>query len=213
MFNCIRKITVHPLFFFCLAWIVLTDSSVSLLCVMTSVFVHECGHIFVYRYANVVINEIHLQPFGVRITVRNEAFISPRTQFWCAFAGPCMNFVCVCICLLIGRFTVLPEWIMIFYLSNLFLGIFNLLPIIPLDGSRMLHVILSALLGEYMAQILCAWISLLVGIGVLVCGIYVVIDSGINISLCVLAGYILICLAVKIYYYLKKRISNVKPKT
>ncbi len=213
MFKCIRKVTVHPLFFFCLAWIIFTDSAAALFCVMMSVFLHECGHIFVYSRAHVVIEEIHLQPFGVRITAQNEMLIRPSTQLICALAGPMMNLLCVAVFSLISKFIVMPEWTLMFYLSSLFLGLFNLLPIMPLDGSRILSIILSVIFSEYVSQIICAWVSLLVGLCALVAGICVLIDSGLNVSLCVLAGYILICLAVKIYNLLKKRISNVKSKS
>ncbi len=213
MFKCIRKVTVHPLFFFCLAWIILTDSAVALFCVMSSVFLHECGHIFVYSRSHVVIDEIHLQPFGIRITAQNEMCIRPRTQLICALAGPMMNLLCVAIFIALSRVIAMPEWTLMFYVSSLFLGLFNLLPIMPLDGSRILSIILSFFFGEYVSQIICAWVSLLIGLCVLTAGICVLIYSGMNVSLCVLAGYILICLAVKIYNLLKKRISNVKPKT
>lgn len=213
MFKCVRKLTVHPSFFFCLAWIVFTESSFVLLGIIVSVFLHECGHIFVYSRAHVVIDEIHLQPFGVRITVRNEALIRPCTQLICALAGPFVNLICVLIIRLISEITHLPDWVWVFCLSNLFLGIFNLLPIMPLDGSRILAVLLAAVFHEYVSQIVCAWISLIVGVCVFIFGIYVLIDTGVNLSLCMLAGYILICLAVKIYNMLKKRKSHVKPKT
>lgn len=213
MFRCIRKITVHPLFFFCLAWIIFTDSAVALFCVIASVFLHECGHIFVYSKAHVAIDEIHLQPFGVRITTRNEALIGPRTQFVCALAGPTINLLCTAIYYFISKVIVMPEWTLMFYLSSLFLGLFNLLPIMPLDGSRMLGVALSVVFGEYISQMVCAWVSMIMGLCTLVAGIYVLIMSGMNVSLCILAGYILICLAMKIYNLLKKRISNVEPKT
>ncbi len=213
MFKCVRKLTVHPFFFFCLAWIVFTESSLALFGIIVSVFLHECGHIFVYSCAHVVIDEIHLQPFGVRITVRNEALIRPCTQLICALAGPFVNFVCVLIIWSISKNTHLPDWALVFCLSNLFLGVFNLLPIMPLDGSRILSVIISAVFPEYISQIICACVSIIVGICVFIFGIYVLFDSGVNLSLCVLAGYILICLAVKIYNLLKKRKSHVKPKT
>lgn len=210
MFKCIRKFTIHPLFFFCLAWIVLTDSTITLLCVLTSVFLHECGHIFVYSLAHIVIDEIHLQPFGVRITVKNEAFILPHIQLLCSMAGPLINLACAAVCFLLAKNTGMSQWVAMFYVTNIFLGIFNLLPIMPLDGSRILGAIVSVFFGEYTAQIVCAWVSLIVGLCVLAFGIYVLIDSKINLSLCILAGYILICLAVKIYNLLKKRTPNVK---
>ncbi len=210
MFRNIHRITVHPLFFACLAWIVFTDSTLYLLLIALAIFLHECGHIFVYSRNHIVIEQIRLQPFGISITPKNQGRIPHKVQLLCALAGPCANMFCVGLCYALSFMITLPEWLTVFYASNLFLGLFNLLPIVPLDGGHILGVLISRICSEYVSQIVCSVCSFIFGFGLLIWGAFVLIDSGMNISLCFLGGYILICLSVKLYQYKKKRTSNVK---
>ena len=70
-----------------------------------------------------------------------------------AIAGPAMNFLVAIVFGLIIKFFILPEFLLIAFsiiaLYNIFWGIFNLLPIPPLDGSH----ILFSLLPEHAWQI------------------------------------------------------------
>ena len=63
-----------------------------------------------------------------------------------AIAGPAMNFFVAIVFGLIIRFFTLPEFLLVAFsiiaLYNIFWGIFNLLPIPPLDGSHILFSIL-----------------------------------------------------------------------
>ncbi len=213
MFKCIRRITIHPLFFVCLAWIIVTDSTYYLLLITLTIFLHEWGHILVYSRNGVIIDQIRLQPFGVSITPHNENRIPHRVQLICAIAGPCVNLICAGLCYVLSFFVALPEWLTVFYISSLFLGLFNLLPIVPLDGGRVLGVLISRIWDEYISQLICAVCGFVFGVSMLILGTFILIDSGMNISLCFLGGYILICLSVKLYQYKKKRTSNVKPRT
>jgi len=79
-------------------------------------------------------------------------FKNPRTGMAIvAFAGPAMNFLMALFSILVYStlrfFDAAPLLILFFYLSvviNIGLGMFNLFPIPPLDGSKMLGIILPA---------------------------------------------------------------------
>lgn len=65
-----------------------------------------------------------------------------------AIAGPCTNFLLALVAFLLGHFTgglyvpgIIGEIFSDFVLINLGFGIFNLIPIPPLDGSRVLYAI------------------------------------------------------------------------
>ena len=212
MHKYIRHITIHPLFFLCLAWIVYTDSTLYLLALLASIALHELGHILIYLHDRVIIEEIRLLPFGVGIIPQKQRLISRKTQAICALAGPIINLICAGICHILSRYIVLPQWLTIFYLSSLFLGLFNLLPILPLDGSRVLDAIASALWGDYISRWICSILTFLLGSGLLVFGVHVLLESKMNLSVCILGSYMLICLSVKLYQFIKMRTANVKSK-
>jgi Zn-dependent protease len=82
-----------------------------------------------------------------------------------ALAGPASNFLVALVCGLLLRslittgavaaFNLLPIFLFLLVLLNLFLMVFNLLPIVPLDGSRLFFALFShpkyARLREFMA--------------------------------------------------------------
>jgi Zn-dependent protease len=62
-----------------------------------------------------------------------------RDIIWVGAAGPCANFIFALACFILLRFTAAtPFGSLLFVLAqiNVFLGVFNLIPVPPLDGSR-----------------------------------------------------------------------------
>jgi Zn-dependent protease len=87
-------------------------------------------------------------PFGWAkpVPVRPGYFRRPKEGMAIvAAAGPAMNFVCALVCLAILRHVELSEfWFDVLrsaYIVNVVLGLFNLIPIPPLDGSRIVAVL------------------------------------------------------------------------
>ena len=64
-----------------------------------------------------------------------------------AAAGPAMNFVCALLCLAVVRHVELSDrWFEVVanaYIVNVILGLFNLIPVPPLDGSRIAGVLMD----------------------------------------------------------------------
>ena len=81
-----------------------------------------------------------------------------RDMMWVALAGPATNFAIALFLALIFRLFGAPNslaGIILFYGTtiNLFLAFFNLIPLPPLDGSRILSGVLPAHLSRYLARI------------------------------------------------------------
>ncbi|HSX42160.1 MAG TPA: site-2 protease family protein [Candidatus Saccharimonadales bacterium] len=86
--------------------------------------------------------------WGKPVPVDESKMDNPRFQgLQVALAGPMSNFILAAIIALIARFIPMPAWLSsalaLAVFINLFLMFFNLLPIPPLDGSRILRLFIS----------------------------------------------------------------------
>lgn len=75
-----------------------------------------------------------------------------KDMFWVGISGPLSNIIFAFLLSLPARLVPLPEWLLVIannlILINLVLGVFNLMPIPPLDGSR----VAASLLPENLSR-------------------------------------------------------------
>jgi len=130
-------------------WLV---SAVAALLLFVSVLLHELAHSFVARARGLPVKNITLFIFGGVSNLQQEP-TSPGVEFQMAVVGPVVS-------LLIGFVAYLlmlplqgsnsPLQGILFYLAitNILLGIFNLIPGFPLDGGRVLRSIVWKISGS-----------------------------------------------------------------
>lgn len=130
------------------------------------VILHELGHSFMALEFDVPITQIVLLPIG-GVAQMGRMPDKPVQEFLVAIAGPLVNFVLAIVLgvLALGlQFNVTPQGMLealqgmgqlsvaaIFsyvFATNIFLGVFNLLPAFPMDGGRVLRALLATRL-EY----------------------------------------------------------------
>lgn len=154
-------------------WLLLWVSAVFL-----AVLLHELGHALVARRWNIETQKIVLYPIG------GGAFLErmpedPWQEVSIALAGPAVNFLLAGMLVpviwwsgnenltLLFQFFLNPQgnivifdaatWeylIVVFFLLNLLLGVFNLIPAFPLDGGRVLRAVLSKYFSRTRATII-----------------------------------------------------------
>jgi Zn-dependent protease len=117
-----------------------------------SVLLHELGHSLVARAHGLPVKNIILFIFGGVANIEEEAQ-SAGVEFKVAAVGPLVSLLISGVCFLLWlplRFSPSPvEGILqVLWLSNLLIGIFNLLPGFPLDGGRILKAIVWKLSGN-----------------------------------------------------------------
>lgn len=114
---------------------------------LCSAALHELGHWAVLRLYHVPAEQLRITALGC---VMRTAPLSYRVEARCAFAGPGVNFL-----LFMLSVRIFPA----FALVNLSLALFNLLPLWPLDGGRLLRAMLCSRLAPDNAQKAESWIA------------------------------------------------------
>src|SRR6266699_3793062 len=125
---------------------------ISSLLLFVSVLLHELAHSLVARRRGLPVKSITLFIFGGVSNIEREP-TSPGIEFQMALVGPLASLVIGVICLLLQlplRGSNSPLEGILFYLAvtNILLGVFNLIPGFPLDGGRVLHSIVWRLTGN-----------------------------------------------------------------
>ena len=140
------KLTVsfHPLFVifsFVLVYFGWFEEFVVYLIVLC---LHEFAHYFVAKRLGYVLNKVVFMPYGAGLGGKNQ-IIQPKHEIIIALAGPLLNIILIVITVCLWWiFPTTYSYTLDFVYSNFALAIFNLLPLFPLDGGRVLVGYLSS---------------------------------------------------------------------
>ena len=140
MKNILNKIYIHPLFILTLFIFVSIGYFRFLIYFMILILVHELGHILISLLFKWNIDKIIILPFG-GLTKYNEMINRPLTEeFLIATSGILFQFI---------FYLIVKKYIDYKYFSmiNYFIILFNLIPIYPLDGSKILNIFFNLIMS------------------------------------------------------------------
>jgi Zn-dependent protease len=143
-------IELHWTFILLMLLILLASAQLFLLWALLFVFVlmHELVHSWMARRHGVGVKRIVLYPLGGGTIIRNED-LTPQKEFIISISGPLAS-------LLFGLALWIPsvyltgpasQFLWLLALINLILGVFNILPWLPLDGGKALRSYLQRKMG------------------------------------------------------------------
>lgn len=137
--------TFHPLFVFVMLASAATGYVRELAVLFTIVIVHELGHVMAMRAFGWRVREIRLLPFGGAAETEEAGSVPAAEEAVVAAAGPLQNVWMGTAALLCARIEGIdPGWAMYIAHANAIIALFNLLPIQPLDGGRLLSAWMTA---------------------------------------------------------------------
>ena len=124
-------------------------------CLMLFAMIHEMGHLLAGLLLGMKPEKIEIKPFGFSINFRlttkdynkkiKKANLLEIKKFIIALAGPITNLIIIIIALNMKG----NIWqILIIIYTNILLIIFNILPVYPLDGGRIIKYILHIFIGR-----------------------------------------------------------------
>ena len=143
-----------------------------------SVLLHELAHagtiaMFGYGSSHIVLSGMG----GVTVNQRRSR---PWHDMIISFAGPLSSFILAFLCSylinsvpVMTRDPMLKELMPILVWANVGWGIFNLIPVSPLDGGHVVRNFFRMFLNERTAFIVSVWIAIIVGTGVVILGIFI----------------------------------------
>ena len=121
--------------------------------VVLAALLHEMGHLALLALFGVNVEGLNFTAFGVEIQA-DTRYLPYWKDIVCTLAGPLVN-------ILAAFFLARIEENYILAGANLLQGCFNLLPLTGLDGSRVLHLFLSWMIGFECADAICCVVEFL----------------------------------------------------
>ncbi|MCZ8513354.1 M50 family metallopeptidase [Paenibacillus filicis] len=159
----------HPLFSIIVLLSALTGYFVEIITLFGIVLIHELGHAAAAKGLGWKVKEVQLLPFGGVAVVEEHSDIPVWQDLTVALAGPLQNAWMMAVGSLLAGWGLLPPvWGAYFVQANLLIGLFNMLPIFPLDGGKVLLALFGLWLPYEKTIRLTVWISLVFS-GLMLC--------------------------------------------
>lgn len=195
-------IKIHPLFWVLAIIAIFTGFGLVLIFGIVAVLLHEMCHYAVARHYGFSAKKVSLMPYGAMLTI-DEGF-NKKEGIAIALAGPLGSLLVSLIVL--GSWWIFPQSYSVtedFFIVNLMLFAFNLLPVFPLDGSR----IVMSFNNTNKAQKIMRWFGICVAITFLV-AFFVSAFFVINYSLAIMGIFLLFGAMFEPKEHILKRLTD-----
>lgn len=164
-------------------------------CCALAVVVHESGHLLTMRLLGYMPESIRISPFEMMISDPSRQERTAKENFLIIFFGPIANFICFLPCFLLylgGTEKILP-----FAAANLSVGLFNLLPVLSLDGGQLLYLLLSRRRTPEQAERVVCRLTFCSIFPLAALGFYTLFRSHYNFSLLFVCAYLVFSLLTR----------------
>lgn len=116
-----------------------------------SILFHELTHIIASMKYGFEMNELELFPFGGVAKSKKIIWFKPDEEIVIAIVGPMISLLIALISFLVIKVSQQNYVLEVIIKANLIIGGFNLIPLLPLDGGRIIRAFLSKKVGYKLA--------------------------------------------------------------
>lgn len=140
----LRQVHIHPLLWIIIALSIMTAHFLEVCLLLGIIFIHEMGHAAAASFFSWRIKKISLLPFGGVAEMDEHGNRPLKEEFIVVIAGPLQHLWMGGGAYLLENFGVIPEDLFQLFISfNVMIFIFNLFPVWPLDGGKLVFLLLS----------------------------------------------------------------------
>lgn len=179
------KFVVYPSFIILLIAAVIFGYIEEFIILLFVVLLHELSHVFVAVCMRLKIENITFMPMGLFAVIKDMDFLPSLNRICIIAVGPFINILIW----LVFSLAFKGEYLF-FTKCNLMIGLFNLLPIFPLDGGRLLQIIFGNIVGVLTINKLILKFSKVVSVFLIILGFFQIVLYSLNISLLCIGVYI-----------------------
>lgn len=177
-------IVVHPFMPLMILYAWISGHGAFIIITVISIVLHECAHALTAFLFRQKLQSIEITPLGAVLRMEITSGLSASKKLFILLSGPMMSW-CLCAISIVAvrcGFPVEISWY--FFIGNLAIFVLNLVPALPLDGGRVLLLILERLFPSKYVVIIMRSIGTVLGVTFIVLNIVCVLGiGGWNLSL------------------------------
>lgn len=155
--------------------------------------VHEAGHMSVGALLRAQVCNIRLLPVGLNAEI-NMADCTGRQRIAVFIAGPCTSFILALSFLFLYNTGYPQDFFLRGIYTNFYLGVFNLIPVLPMDGGRIIQELVAARLGTIRTGKLMKLVAAVLSAVIILAGAAGLFYSSWGVSLMVIGVYFFMCI-------------------
>ena len=211
------EIHLHPAMVLYVLYVGLTGHLRFMLMAVISILLHECAHAGIACSFGHPPDLIELSPLGAVMRLEDDSALPFWKRAVMLLAGPAMTFALCCVSLHLAKSNLVShEWAAMLFMTNVSILLLNLLPVLPLDGGRVLSLLLECFIKPRIVSRMMFLLGTGLGLGLIILNIWSSYKLGAwNLSLAFTGCCMMYCASVatttramtELRYLMERRIS------